>query len=66
MPSTRAGSRGLVNRDKVRISWEVFCEPPEEKIIFKPLPETLSETEPPSFPHRTFARHNQHKLFKKT
>uniref|UniRef100_A0A2P2N095 Fe2OG dioxygenase domain-containing protein n=1 Tax=Rhizophora mucronata TaxID=61149 RepID=A0A2P2N095_RHIMU len=58
--------RGLVNKEKVRISWAVFCEPPKEKIILKPLPEVLSEAEPPLFPPRTFAQHIQHKLFRKT
>ena len=58
--------RGLVNKEKVRISWAVFCEPPKEKIILKPLPETVSETEPPLFPPRTFSQHIQHKLFRKT
>ncbi|KAK6117144.1 hypothetical protein DH2020_049103 [Rehmannia glutinosa] len=57
--------RGLVNKEKVRISWAVFCEPPKEKIILKPLPETVSETEPPLFPPRTFAQHIMHKLFRK-
>ncbi|GLT90958.1 hypothetical protein SLE2022_088720 [Rubroshorea leprosula] len=58
--------RGVVNKEKVRISWAVFCEPPKEKIILKPLPETVSETEPALFPPRTFQQHIQHKLFKKT
>lgn len=58
--------RGMVNKEKVRISWAVFCEPPKEKIILKPLPETVSETEPPIFPPRTFAEHIQHKLFRKS
>lgn len=58
--------RGLVNKEKVRISWAVFCEPPKEKIILKPLPELVTEEEPPLFPPRTFAQHIQHKLFKKT
>ena len=58
--------RGLVNKEKVRISWAVFCEPPKEKIILKPLPETVSEEEPAQFPPRTFAQHIQHKLFRKT
>lgn len=58
--------RGLVNKDKVRISWAVFCEPPKDKIVLKPLPETVSETEPPRFPPRTFAQHMKHKLFRKT
>nr|UOI87835.1 anthocyanidin synthase [Althaea officinalis] len=58
--------RGLVNKEKVRISWAVFCEPPKDKIILKPLPETVSETEPPLFPPRTFAQHIEHKLFRKS
>ncbi|XP_028072725.1 leucoanthocyanidin dioxygenase-like [Camellia sinensis] len=37
--------RGLVNKEKVRISWAVFCEPPKEKIILQPLPETVTEEE---------------------
>nr|ANJ43807.1 anthocyanidin synthase [Chrysanthemum x morifolium] len=57
--------RGLVNKEKVRISWAVFCEPPKEKIILKPLPETVSEENPPLFPPRTFHQHMEHKLFKK-
>ncbi|KAL5552188.1 hypothetical protein UlMin_002364 [Ulmus minor] len=58
--------RGLVNKEKVRISWAVFCEPPKEKIILKPLPEVVSEAEPPLFSPRTFAQHMQHKLFRKS
>ena len=58
--------RGLVNKEKVRISWAVFCEPPKEKIILKPLPELVTEAEPARFPPRTFAQHIQHKLFRKT
>ncbi|KAK4488220.1 hypothetical protein RD792_003965 [Penstemon davidsonii] len=58
--------RGLVNKEKVRISWAVFCEPPKEKIILKPLPETVSETEQPLYPPRTFAQHIKHKLFRKS
>ncbi|XP_058221777.1 anthocyanin synthase [Rhododendron vialii] len=58
--------RGLVNKEKVRISWAAFCEPPKEKIILKPLPETVSETEPALYPPRTFSQHIEHKLFRKT
>ncbi|KAF6160342.1 hypothetical protein GIB67_019111 [Kingdonia uniflora] len=58
--------RGIVNKEKVRISWAVFCEPPKEKIILKPLEELVSESEPALFPPRTFSQHLQHKLFKKT
>ncbi|XP_028762755.1 leucoanthocyanidin dioxygenase-like [Neltuma alba] len=57
--------RGLVNKEKVRISWAVFCEPPKEKIILKPLPELVTDDEPARFPPRTFAQHIQHKLFRK-
>ncbi|KAK6947695.1 Non-hem dioxygenase N-terminal domain [Dillenia turbinata] len=57
--------RGLVNKEKVRISWAVFCEPPKEKIILKPLPELVTEAEPALFPPRTFQQHIQHKLFRK-
>lgn len=57
--------RGLVNKEKVRISWAVFCEPPKEKIILKPLSELVTETEPAQYPPRTFAQHIEHKLFRK-
>ncbi|GAB4834317.1 hypothetical protein Ancab_032569 [Ancistrocladus abbreviatus] len=58
--------RGLVNKEKVRISWAVFCEPPKEKIILKPLPDLVTDTEPAQYPPRTFAQHIQYKLFRKT
>ncbi|ERM96311.1 hypothetical protein AMTR_s00001p00189490 [Amborella trichopoda] len=57
--------RGLVNKEKVRISWAVFCEPPKEQLL-QPLKELVSETEPAKFPPRTFAQHIQYKLFRKT
>ncbi|KAK9103492.1 hypothetical protein Sjap_020746 [Stephania japonica] len=57
--------RGLVNKEKVRISWVVFCEPPKEKIVLEPLPELVSEAEPARFPPRTFAQHFESKIFKK-
>ncbi|OVA09452.1 Oxoglutarate/iron-dependent dioxygenase [Macleaya cordata] len=56
--------RGLVNKEKVRISWAVFCEPPKEKIVLKPLPVLVTDTEPALFTPRTFAQHIQQKLFK--
>lgn len=58
--------RGLVNKEKVRISWAVFCEPPKEKIILKPLPELITDDQPARFPPRTFAQHIHHKLFRKS
>nr|BDZ85552.1 anthocyanidin synthase [Dianthus caryophyllus] len=57
--------RGLVNKEKVRISWAVFCEPPKEKIILKPLLDLVNESDPAQYPPRTFAQHIQHKLFRK-
>ncbi|KAH9605164.1 hypothetical protein KSS87_011120 [Heliosperma pusillum] len=57
--------RGLVNKEKVRISWAVFCEPPKEKIILKPLPDLVTESDPARYPPRTFAQHIHHKLFRK-
>ncbi|OIV92749.1 hypothetical protein TanjilG_00883 [Lupinus angustifolius] len=57
--------RGLVNKEKVRISWAVFCEPPKDKIILKPLSELVTETEPAKFTPRTFAQHIQQKIFRK-
>ncbi|THU66403.1 hypothetical protein C4D60_Mb05t13780 [Musa balbisiana] len=58
--------RGLVNKEKVRISWAVFCEPPKEKIVLKPLEDLVADGTPARFPPRTFEQHIQHKLFKKT
>ncbi|CAA6674770.1 unnamed protein product [Spirodela intermedia] len=40
--------RGLVNKEKIRISWAVFCEPPREKIVLKPLPELVGRAPRPS------------------
>ncbi|XP_074582185.1 LOW QUALITY PROTEIN: leucoanthocyanidin dioxygenase-like [Curcuma longa] len=57
--------RGLVNKEKIRISWAVFCEPPKETILLRPLEELLADGTPPNFPPRTFDQHIQHKLFKK-
>lgn len=58
--------RGLVNKEKVRISWAVFCEPPKDAVVLQPLPELVTETEPARFTPRTFSQHVRQKLFKKT
>lgn len=55
--------RGLVNKEKLRISWAVFCEPPKDEVVFKPLPQLVSEAEPPCFTPRTFSQHIRQKLF---
>nr|ABK23166.1 unknown [Picea sitchensis]ABR16140.1 unknown [Picea sitchensis] len=56
--------RGLVNKEKVRISWAVFCDPPKDALI-GPMKEVVDEKNPPLFPAKTFKEHTDHKLFKK-
>nr|UQZ09758.1 anthocyanidin synthase [Dendrobium officinale] len=56
--------RGLVNKENIRISWAVFCEPPREKVVLRPLPELVGEGEVARFEPRTFAEHLERKLFK--
>jgi len=56
--------RGLVNKEKVRISWAVFCDPPKDALI-GPMKEVVDEQNPPLFPAKTFKQHTDHKLFKK-
>ncbi|KAJ1277404.1 hypothetical protein BS78_04G001300 [Paspalum vaginatum] len=57
--------RGLVNRDAVRVSWVVFCEPPPDAVLLRPLPELVTPQNPPRFTPRTFKQHLDRKLFKK-
>nr|CAB3448467.1 unnamed protein product [Digitaria exilis] len=57
--------RGLVNRDAVRVSWVVFCEPPPEAVLLRPLPELVTPDSPARFTPRTFRQHLDRKLFKK-
>nr|AET99288.1 anthocyanidin synthase [Oncidium hybrid cultivar] len=56
--------RGLVNKENVRISWAVFCEPPREKPVLRPIPELVREGEVARFEPRTFSEHLERKLFK--
>ncbi|CAA7393329.1 unnamed protein product [Spirodela intermedia] len=46
--------RVLVNKEKVRISWAVFCEPPPDKIVLKPLAALVHEGSMAKYPPRTF------------
>ncbi|KAJ4800747.1 Anthocyanidin synthase [Rhynchospora pubera] len=57
--------RGLVNKEKVRISWAIFCEPPREKVVLRPLEELVTDETPAKFTPRTFQEHIERKLFKK-
>ncbi|AQK48930.1 2-oxoglutarate (2OG) and Fe(II)-dependent oxygenase superfamily protein [Zea mays] len=56
---------GLVNREVVRISWVVFCEPPPDSVLLHPLPEFVTEGHPARFTPRTFKQPVDRKLFKK-
>ncbi|XP_039121894.1 leucoanthocyanidin dioxygenase-like [Dioscorea cayenensis subsp. rotundata] len=56
--------RGLVNKEKVRISWTIFAEPHKDNVLLRPLPELVSDASPPKFGPRTFAQHVRQKLFK--
>jgi anthocyanidin synthase len=57
--------RGLVNKEKVRFSWVIFCEPPKEKVMLRPLEELITDEMPAKFAPRTFLQHIEQKLFKK-
>ncbi|GJN32509.1 hypothetical protein PR202_gb21023 [Eleusine coracana subsp. coracana] len=57
--------RGLVNREAVRVSWVVFCEPPPDAVVLRPLPELVTADEPARFEPRTFREHLDRKLSKK-
>ncbi|OEL22833.1 Leucoanthocyanidin dioxygenase [Dichanthelium oligosanthes] len=57
--------RGLVNREAVRVSWVVFCEPPPDAVLLRPLPELVTPDQPARFTPRTFKQHLDRKLFKK-
>nr|WIG64893.1 anthocyanidin synthase [Allium wallichii] len=58
--------RGLVNKEKVRISWAVFCEPPKDGVVLRPLDEVVTDDAPPKFAPCTFEQHLERKLFKKS
>jgi leucoanthocyanidin dioxygenase len=57
--------RGLVNRDAVRVSWVVFCEPPPDAVLLRPMPELVTPDNPAMFTPRTFKQHIDSKLFRK-
>ncbi|GMN39681.1 hypothetical protein TIFTF001_008918 [Ficus carica] len=56
--------RSLVNKERTRMSWAVFCVPPQEAVI-GPLPELVDETKnPPKFSTKTYAEY-RHRKFNK-
>ncbi|CAH8270527.1 unnamed protein product [Arabidopsis lyrata] len=55
--------RTTVDKEKTRMSWPVFLEPPREKIV-GPLPELTGDDNPPKFKPFTFKDYSYRKLNK--
>ncbi|XP_062098841.1 flavonol synthase/flavanone 3-hydroxylase-like [Humulus lupulus] len=55
--------RSLVNKEKTRMSWAVFCVPPRETMI-GPLTELVGENALPRFSTKTYAEYRYRKLNK--
>ncbi|XP_031495748.1 flavonol synthase/flavanone 3-hydroxylase [Nymphaea colorata] len=55
--------RTTVNKEKARMSWPVFCEPPPETVV-GPIPELLGEDNPPKFKTKSFKDYQYCKLNK--
>ncbi|KAI4389152.1 hypothetical protein MLD38_001408 [Melastoma candidum] len=55
--------RSLVNKDRTRMSWAVFCAPPPDAVI-GPIAEIVDEQNPAKFSTKTFAEF-RHRKFNK-
>eukprot|EP01018_Ginkgo_biloba_P036321 Gb_19823 [translate_table: standard] len=55
--------RSLVHKDKLRMSWAVFCVPPLDTVI-GPLTELTNDDNPPLFNAKTFGEYKFRKLNK--
>ncbi|XVE95437.1 hypothetical protein REPUB_Repub02eG0097100 [Reevesia pubescens] len=55
--------RSVVDKDRTRMSWAVFCAPPHEAMI-GPLPELVNEQNPAKYSTKTFAEY-RHRKFNK-
>eukprot|EP01018_Ginkgo_biloba_P036003 Gb_24113 [translate_table: standard] len=55
--------RSVVNKDKVRMSWPVFCTPPPNAVI-GPLEELIDEKNPPLFNAKTYKEFKHSKINK--
>ncbi|GLJ12206.1 hypothetical protein SUGI_0186590 [Cryptomeria japonica] len=55
--------RSVVSKDKVRMSWPVFCSPPANKVI-GPIKELIDEKNPPLYNAKTFAEFKHRKINK--
>ncbi|WOL06571.1 flavonol synthase/flavanone 3-hydroxylase-like [Canna indica] len=55
--------RVTVNKEKVRLSWPVFCEPPADKVV-GPLPQLVTDESPAKFKTKKFKDYQYCKLNK--
>ena len=55
--------RSTVNKDKTRMSWPVFLEPPPDLVV-GPHPKPLSEENPPKYKTKKFSDYVYCKLNK--
>ncbi|XP_057974581.1 flavonol synthase/flavanone 3-hydroxylase-like [Malania oleifera] len=55
--------RSLVNKERMRMSWAVFCTPPHEALI-GPLPELVDDENPVKYSTKTYAEY-RHRKFNK-
>eukprot|EP01018_Ginkgo_biloba_P036317 Gb_14029 [translate_table: standard] len=55
--------RSLVNKEKVRMSWPVFCSPPLDTVI-GPLKELIDDSNPPLYNARTYREYKHRKINK--
>ncbi|KAJ7959106.1 Flavonol synthase [Quillaja saponaria] len=55
--------RSLVNKERTRMSWAVFCVPPHEAVI-GPLPQLLDDQNPARYSTKTYAEY-RHRKFNK-
>ncbi|KAK6939837.1 Non-hem dioxygenase N-terminal domain [Dillenia turbinata] len=55
--------RSLVNKERMRMSWAVFCAPPHEAVI-GPLPELIDEQNPAKYSTKTFGEFRYRKFNK--
>ncbi|XP_072952630.1 flavonol synthase 1 [Typha angustifolia] len=55
--------RTTVNKEKVRMSWPVFCEPPNELVI-GPLPQLINQENPPKYKAKKYKDYKYCKLNK--
>lgn len=55
--------RATVNKEKVRISWPVFCSPPPEMMV-GPLPQFVSDQNPAKYKTKKYKDYQYCKLNK--